>query len=131
VAGFTYIVEPFDPGHPAQQRSTPANCGTQTSTLAIEQCYEARAENATDSPSIANISWFTAPDGSRIGMQATQGDAHGGAIVAWTIIGGGQGFTVTPAQFLFRDGSFTDGGVTGPSSPAGHRVAAGTVYVTT
>ena len=207
-AGFTYIVEPFDPGHPAQQRSTPANCGTQTSTLAIEQCYEAKAENAdasidaaqlaryehastseqatiqaedsawlaarepvcaaayhsggtidginasvcllaestarlaavngitlqatrlkaTDSPSIADVSWFTAPDGSRIGMQATQGDGHGGAIVAWTIIGGGPGFTVTPVQFLFRDGSFTDAGVTEPPSPARHRVAAGTVY---
>jgi hypothetical protein len=61
-------------------------------------------------------------------MQATQGDGHGGAIVAWTIIGGGQGFTVTPAQFLFRDGSFTDAGVTERPSPAGHRVAAGTVY---
>jgi uncharacterized protein YecT (DUF1311 family) len=210
-AQFTYIVEPFDPGHPARQRTAPASCGSQTSTLAIEQCFEARTENAdasidaallsryqhaspseqaailaadsawlsarqpvcaaayhsggtidginasacllaestarlaavnrvtfpaarlkaTDSPSIANVSWFTAPDGSRIGMQATQGDQHGGAVVAWTVIGGGGGgggFVVSPAQFPFRDGSFTDAGVTGPPNPAGHRVAAGTVY---
>jgi hypothetical protein len=52
----------------------------------------------------------------------------GGAIVAWTIIGGSQGFVVSPAQFPFRDGSFTDAGVTEPPNPAGHRVASGAVY---
>lgn len=45
-AQFTYIIEPFDPGHPARVRTAPANCGSQTSTLAIEQCYEVKT--ATD-----------------------------------------------------------------------------------
>jgi len=41
---FAAIVEPFDPGHPAQARTSPADCGSQPSTLAIEQCYEAQTE---------------------------------------------------------------------------------------
>jgi uncharacterized protein YecT (DUF1311 family) len=43
---FTPIVEPFDPGHPAQGKRAPAACGGQSSTLAIEQCYEAKTEDA-------------------------------------------------------------------------------------
>jgi uncharacterized protein YecT (DUF1311 family) len=42
---FASIVEPFDPGHPAQTRTAPADCGSQSSTLAIEQCYEVKTEN--------------------------------------------------------------------------------------
>ena len=42
---FAPIVEPFDAGHPAQAKSSPADCGSQPSTLAIEQCYEAKTEN--------------------------------------------------------------------------------------
>jgi len=41
---FAAIVEPFDPGHPAQAKSSAADCGSQPSTLAIEQCYEAETE---------------------------------------------------------------------------------------
>jgi uncharacterized protein YecT (DUF1311 family) len=44
-ARFTDIVEPFDPGHPARSRPAPASCGSQPSTLAIEECYQARTEN--------------------------------------------------------------------------------------
>jgi len=43
---FAPIVEPFDPGHPARTRTAPADCGSQPSTLAIEQCYEIKTENA-------------------------------------------------------------------------------------
>ncbi len=43
---FAAIVEPFDPGHPAQTRTGPADCGSQPSTLAIVQCYEIKTENA-------------------------------------------------------------------------------------
>jgi uncharacterized protein YecT (DUF1311 family) len=43
-ASFVDIVEPFDPGHPARTETAPASCG-QTTTLAIEQCYEAKTEN--------------------------------------------------------------------------------------
>ena len=39
-------MEPFDPGHPARTKPAPASCNGQSSTLAIEQCYEARTENA-------------------------------------------------------------------------------------
>ena len=42
---FAAIVEPFDPGHPARARSAPLNCGGQSTTLAIELCYEVKAEN--------------------------------------------------------------------------------------
>jgi uncharacterized protein YecT (DUF1311 family) len=42
---FVPIVEPFDPGHPARTRTAPADCGSQPSTLAIEQCYEIKTEN--------------------------------------------------------------------------------------
>jgi uncharacterized protein YecT (DUF1311 family) len=45
VPPFAAIVEPFDPGHPAQAKNSPADCGSQPSTLAIEQCYEASTEN--------------------------------------------------------------------------------------
>ena len=45
-AAFAPIVEPFDPGHPARTKAAPASCGGQSTTLAIEQCYEARTENA-------------------------------------------------------------------------------------
>src|SRR5580658_6488588 len=43
---FAPIVEPFDPGRAARTRTGPADCGSQPSTLAIEQCYEIKTENA-------------------------------------------------------------------------------------
>lgn len=43
---FAAIVEPFDPGHPAQAKSAPADCGSQSSTLAIVQCDENKTETA-------------------------------------------------------------------------------------
>ena len=45
-AAFAPIVEQFDPGHPARIKPAPASCGGQSTTLAIEQCDEARTENA-------------------------------------------------------------------------------------
>ncbi len=45
-AAFVPITEPFDPGHPARTISTPATCGSQTTTLGIEQCFEDKAETA-------------------------------------------------------------------------------------
>ena len=44
-ASFVNILEPFDPGHPARYETAPASCGSQTTTLAIEQCYETKTEN--------------------------------------------------------------------------------------
>jgi uncharacterized protein YecT (DUF1311 family) len=41
---FADIVEPFDPAHPAQAKSAPADCGSQSSTLAIVQCFENETE---------------------------------------------------------------------------------------
>jgi len=43
-AAFVPIVEPFDSGHPARAIATPASCGSQTSTVAIEKCYEDKTE---------------------------------------------------------------------------------------
>jgi uncharacterized protein YecT (DUF1311 family) len=45
VAPFVSIVEPFDPGHPARVETAPDTCGGQSTTLAIEKCYEANTEN--------------------------------------------------------------------------------------
>ena len=41
---FAAIVEPFDPGHAAQARSAPADCGSQSSTATIAACYENKTE---------------------------------------------------------------------------------------
>jgi uncharacterized protein YecT (DUF1311 family) len=45
VAPFVSIVEPFDPGHPARVETAPESCGSQSTTLAIEKCYETMTEN--------------------------------------------------------------------------------------
>jgi uncharacterized protein YecT (DUF1311 family) len=204
-SGFVAIVEPFDPGHPARTESAPASCGGQTSTIAIEQCYDTRTENvdaaidavqsasyasapasgkaailaqdkawlaarqpvcavafntggtidgtsaaiclldesnarldavkginppeaklkSTDSQDPNEMSWYTTPEGSRITMTDTQGDATGGVIIGWTVIGGADGFVVNPKQFYFLDGSFTDPGIVGSPNPTYHRVAPG------
>jgi uncharacterized protein YecT (DUF1311 family) len=205
---FVPIVEPFDPGHPAQAKPSPADCGSQESTLAIEQCYEAKTESAdaaidtvqqsryqggstaqqaaitaedgawlaarktvcamayrtggtidginvagclldestarldavkgirppeavlkaTDDTNFSDLSWYTTPEGSRIATIDTQGDPTGGVIIAWVILAGAHGFVVNPAQFYFRDGSFTDRGTIRSSDPSGYRVAPGTEY---
>ena len=83
---------------------------------------------ATDSINPSDFSWYTTPKGSRIAMVSTQGDNSGGAIIAWTIIGGAAGFVVNPAQFYFQDGSYLNHGVAEPPSPADHRVAPGAEY---
>jgi uncharacterized protein YecT (DUF1311 family) len=207
-AAFVPITEPFDPGHQAGAKSAPANCGGQDTTLAIEQCYEAKTESAdaaidavrqasfasasaaqqatinsadsgwlaaraticdqayrtggtidginiasclldestarldalkgitpaeavlksTDSTSLSDLSWYTTPKGSRIAMIDTQGDATGGAIIAWVIIAGPDGFAVSPAQFHYSDGTFTDAGKVRGPDPSGHQVAPGTEY---
>jgi uncharacterized protein YecT (DUF1311 family) len=205
---FVPVIEPFDPGHPARAVSSPANCGAQATTLAMEQCFEDKTEAAdaaidtvqqasfatasaaqrvainaednswlaarktvcaeayqtggtidginiasclldestaridalkgitppeavlksTDSTSLSDLSWYTTPEGSRIAMIDTQGDASGGVIIAWVIIAGADGFTVNPAQFSYRDGAFTDAGTVQGPDPSRHRVAPGTEY---
>jgi uncharacterized protein YecT (DUF1311 family) len=82
----------------------------------------------TDSLQLDQLYWYTTPGGSRIAMIDTQGDETGGAVVAWVIIGGAQGFAVNPAQFFYSDGSFTDAGIVESPSPLHHRVATGAVY---
>jgi uncharacterized protein YecT (DUF1311 family) len=207
-ATFVGIVEPWDPGHPARSQTAPADCGAQSSTTAIEQCYEAKTESAdaridavqqgryadaapsaqvailaqdrawlaarrpvcevafttggtidginvsvclldestarldavegiaapkaalksTDNTDPGALSWYTTPEGSRIAELDTQGDQSGGAIIAWIIIGGADGFVAKPSQFNFSDGSFIDHGVVQPPDPAGHRVGTGQQY---
>ena len=83
---------------------------------------------STDSTSLNALSWYTTPEGSRIAMIDTQGDATGGVIIAWVIIAGANGFTVNPAQFSYRDGAFTDTGTVQGANPSGHQVAPGTQY---
>ena len=85
---------------------------------------EARLKG-TDSTDPNQLSWYTTPEGSRIAEISTQGDQTGGAVVAWVIVGGANGFVVNPRQFYFQDGSFTDPGVPEPSTPSYYRVPAG------
>jgi uncharacterized protein YecT (DUF1311 family) len=208
-AAFVPIVEPFDPGHPARSLTSPASCGSQSTTRAIEQCYENKTESwdaeidivqqgryqsasatqqaaintgdsawlaarqticakayqtggtidginiaaclldestarllalrgttpaeavlkSTDSTSLSDVSWYTTPEGSRIGMIDTQGDSTGGVIIAWVIIGGADGFVINPAQFYYSDGSFTDKGIVqSPAPGSGYKVAPGAEY---
>ena len=82
----------------------------------------------TDSIDLSQLAYYTTPGGTRIAEIDTQGDQTGGEVVAWVIIGGYRGFTVNPAQFSYRDGSFTDAGVVQPPNPRRHRVAPGAVY---
>ena len=88
---------------------------------------EARLKG-TDSQDPNQLSWYTTPEGSRIAEISTQGDQAGGAVVAWVIVGGANGFVVNPRQFSYRDGSFTDAGVPEPPNPAYHHVPAGREY---
>ena len=85
---------------------------------------EARLKG-TDSTDPNQLSWYTTPEGSRIAEISTQGDQTGGAVVAWVIVGGPNGFMVNPRQFYFQDGSFTDPGVPEPSTPSYYRVPTG------
>jgi uncharacterized protein YecT (DUF1311 family) len=85
---------------------------------------EARLKG-TDSTDPNQLAWYTTPEGSRIAEISTQGDQTGGAVVAWVIVGGPNGFVVNPRQFYFQDGSFTDPGVPEPSTPSYYRVPAG------
>jgi uncharacterized protein YecT (DUF1311 family) len=82
----------------------------------------------TDSTDLSQLAYYTTPGGARIAEIDTQGDETGGEVVAWVIIGGYQGFTVNPAQFFYKDGSFTDAGIVQPPNPRWHRVAPGAVY---
>jgi uncharacterized protein YecT (DUF1311 family) len=82
----------------------------------------------TDSTNPNQLSWYTTPEGSRIAEINTQGDQTGGAIVAWVIVGGANGFVVNPKQFYFQAGSFTDVGKVEPPNPAYHRVPMGKEY---
>ncbi len=85
---------------------------------------EARLKG-TDSTDPNQLSWYTTPEGSRIAEISTQGDQTGGAVVAWVIVGGADGFVINPKQFVFQDGSFTDRGVPEPSTPSYYRVPTG------
>lgn len=109
-----------------------ASCLLDESTARLDSVKDITPPEAvlksTDSTSLSDLSWYTTPEGSRIGLIDTQGDAAGGVIIAWVIIGGADGFLVNPAQFSYRDGSFTDTGKVQGASPDGHQVTAGAVY---
>ncbi len=59
VGPFVAIVEPFDPGHPARTAAPPASCGGQASTVAIEQCYDTRTENADAAIDTVQLAHYT------------------------------------------------------------------------
>ena len=83
---------------------------------------------STDSTVMSDVSWYTTPEGSRIGMMDTQGDQTGGVVIGWTVIAGASGFTVNPTQFFYSDGTFKDAGIIEGANPSGYHVAPGTEY---
>ena len=109
-----------------------ATCQLQESTARLYSVTGTAAPEAklpqTDSIDLSQLAYYTTPGGTRIAEIDTQGDETGGEVVAWVIIGGYQGFTVNPAQFIYRDGLFTDAGVVQRPNPRGHRVAPRAVY---
>ena len=109
-----------------------ASCQLDESTARLYNVTGTGAPKATlpqtDNIDLSQLAYYTTPGGTRIAEIDTQGDETGGGVVAWVIIGGYQGFTVNPAQFSYKDGSFTDDGVVQPPNPRGHRVAPGVVY---
>jgi uncharacterized protein YecT (DUF1311 family) len=68
---FAAIVEPFDPGHPARSESAPAGCTGLATTLATEQCYQAKTET-TDA----------AVDAVQLGLYQSGSQAQRTAILA-------------------------------------------------
>ena len=64
-ASFVPIVELFDPGHPARVRSAPASCGSQSSTLAIVQCYQAKTENTDAAVDAVQLAAYSSGSPSR------------------------------------------------------------------
>jgi len=58
-ASFVSIVEPFDPGHPARTEPAPASCGSQATTIAIERCYQTKAENVDSQIDIAQFARYS------------------------------------------------------------------------
>ena len=112
-----------------------ARCQLDESTARLYRVTGAVASKArlpqTDSIDLSQLAYYTTPGGTRIAEIDTQGDETGGEVVAWVIIGGYQGFTVHPAQFSYKDGSFTDAGLVQRPNPRGHRVAPGAVYLFT
>jgi uncharacterized protein YecT (DUF1311 family) len=70
-AAFVPIVEPFDPGHPARSESAPAGCTGLATTLATEQCYQAKTET-TDA----------AVDAVQLGLYQSGSQAQRTAILA-------------------------------------------------
>jgi len=109
-----------------------ARCQLDESTARLYRVTGTVASKArlpqTDSIDLSQLAYYTTPGGTRIAEIDTQGDETGGEVVAWVIIGGYQGFTVHPAQFSYKDGSFTDAGIVQPPNPRGHRVAPGAIY---
>ncbi|MGH9071156.1 MAG: lysozyme inhibitor LprI family protein [Acidimicrobiales bacterium] len=84
--------------------------------------------SSTDNPDPDEVSWYTAPDGTRIGELDTQGDQTGGAIIAWMVIAGPDGYVLHPDQFSFADGAFVDRGIVQSPDPTGKRLATAHEY---
>ena len=70
-AAFAPIVEQFDPGHPARTRPAPASCGGQPTTIAIEQCYEAKIESTDARIDAVQLARYqSAPRAGRLAISA-------------------------------------------------------------
>ncbi len=78
-ASFVSIVEPFDPGHPARTEPAPASCGSQSTTIAIEQCFQTKTENADSQIDVAQFARYSSASVAERSMILSQDSAWLGA----------------------------------------------------
>lgn len=106
IAPFVPIVEPFDPGHPAQVEPVPDTCGGQSTTLAIEKCYETNTENLDAEINAAQAAKYAGADAS--GRAAILAEDRGwltarGPVCDAAFTGGGTIAGISVAACLFAE----------------------------
>jgi uncharacterized protein YecT (DUF1311 family) len=106
VAPFVPIVEPFDPGHPARVESAPDTCGGQSTTLAIEKCYETNTENLDAEINAAQAAKYAKADAAGRAAILTEDRtwlAARGPVCQAAFTGGGTVTGISVAACLFDE----------------------------
>ncbi len=106
IAPFVPIVEPFDPGHPARVEPAPDTCGGQSTTLAIEKCYETNTENLDAEINAAQAAKYAKADTA--GRTAILTEDHAwlaarGPVCQAAFTGGGTAAGISVAACLFDE----------------------------
>ena len=119
-SAFVAIVEPFDPGHPARTGSAPASCSGATTTVAIEQCYDAKTENvdaAINAVQLARYTSATTPGKAVIAAQDSAWLAARPPVCAVAYHSGGTIDGINTAICLFDESTARLDGLKGITPP--------------